>query len=87
MVDLMLKLARACRIFGLALIAVGVLGAIFGAVHMMRALSAAGLSESDKVRIQANGVTEALFDLAFGVILGSVVLAVGWFAGRRARRA
>lgn len=51
---------------------VGLLGTVYGLIHTFGAVAAQGLSASDKQRILASGIAEAMYNTAFG--LGIAVL-------------
>src|SRR5271170_595449 len=46
---------------------VGLLGTVFGLIHTFGAVAAQGLSQSEKQRILANGIAEAMYNTAFGL--------------------
>jgi len=78
------KLARTCWIVGLTVIGLSTLAVGVGLIRTWQALGASGLSEADKHRIQSNGLAEAVYNMSFGVLLGTVPLAIGWWVRRRA---
>ena len=46
---------------------VGLLGTVLGLIHTFGAVAAQGLSQSEKQRILANGIAEAMYNTAFGL--------------------
>lgn len=74
--------ARWAKILGSAVLLFGVLGSASGLVHTYAAVAAVGFSASDKQRILSNGIAEAVYNLAFALVLGGSGVLLG-FLGRR----
>ena len=53
---------------------VGLLGTVLGLIHTFGAVAAQGLSQSEKQRILANGIAEAMYNTAFGLGIAVVCM-------------
>ena len=64
---------------------VGLLGTVFGLIHTFGAVAAQGLSQSEKQRILANGIAEAMYNTAFGLGIAVTCMIAHLFLHQRAK--
>jgi biopolymer transport protein ExbB/TolQ len=81
----MAKLARAFRVLGFGVMGVTIVGTLIGIVQSCYSMSAGDLSSADRARIQANGVAEALYNIAIGVLLAGALHVAGALTKRRVK--
>jgi biopolymer transport protein ExbB/TolQ len=53
---------------------VGLLGTVLGLIHTFGAVSAPGLSAADRQRILANGIAEAMYNTALGLLIAVICM-------------
>jgi len=64
---------------------VGLLGTVLGLIHTFGAVAAQGLSQSEKQRILANGIAEAMYNTAFGLSIAVVCMIAHVFLNTRGK--
>ena len=53
---------------------VGLVGTVFGLIRTFGAIAAQGLSSADKQRMLSNGIAEAMYNTAFGLIIAVICM-------------
>lgn len=53
---------------------VGLVGTVFGLIRTFGAIAAQGLSQADKQRMLSNGIAEAMYNTAFGLIIAVICM-------------
>jgi biopolymer transport protein ExbB len=67
---------RVAALWSLANIAtlVGLVGTVFGLIRTFGAIAAQGLSQADKQRMLSNGIAEAMYNTAFGLVIAVICM-------------
>ncbi len=67
---------RIAALWSLANIAtlVGLVGTVFGLIRTFGAIAAQGLSQADKQRMLSNGIAEAMYNTAFGLVIAVICM-------------
>jgi biopolymer transport protein ExbB len=53
---------------------VGLVGTVFGLIRTFGAIAAQGLSQADKQRMLSNGIAEAMYNTAFGLVIAVICM-------------
>jgi biopolymer transport protein ExbB len=64
---------------------VGLLGTVLGLIHTFGAVSAPGLSAADRQRILANGIAEAMYNTAMGLLIAVICMAAHLILHQRSK--